>query len=162
MTPELEKETIVSVVTALFTGIPAVLLVWWTWKRDQERLIVQKRFPDQKLVAGKLNDVPPGFGILIRNRSLYSVRISAVGFAIDGTIIHLTSDPLEIPIRASLTVPLSAADRPRVATALLKAATKHGVSIEEFLNTPKVVAMAALESGKQFTSAPFFKRLFLG
>jgi hypothetical protein len=39
------KEIIVGSVAvasaALFSGVPAAVLVWWTWQRDQERLIVQ-------------------------------------------------------------------------------------------------------------------------
>jgi transposase len=56
VTPELEKEMVVGILsvffTALFTGIPAVLLVWWTWKRDQEQLVVQKFVNRWDTIAG--------------------------------------------------------------------------------------------------------------
>jgi hypothetical protein len=39
MSPELEKEIIVGLLsaflTAVFTGVPAILLFRWTWQRDQ-------------------------------------------------------------------------------------------------------------------------------
>jgi hypothetical protein len=97
MTPELEKEIIVGVVsaffTALFTGVPAALLFWWTWKRDQERLRVQKLVNRWKAEKGgtvfERDSLGPTFGILIRNRSLFSVHLSAVGFKIDGQVVPL-------------------------------------------------------------------------
>jgi hypothetical protein len=46
MSPELTKEIIVGAITAfaaaLFSGIPAAILIRWSWQRNQERLIVQK------------------------------------------------------------------------------------------------------------------------
>jgi len=46
MPHELTKEIIVrsmaAIAAALFSGIPAAVLVWWTWQRDRERVIVQK------------------------------------------------------------------------------------------------------------------------
>src|SRR5882672_756006 len=97
MTPELEKELIVGIVsvffTALFTGIPAALLFWWTWQRDQERLVVQKLLTQVQTTSGssvlETDQLGPVFGILIRNRSLFPVHISAVGYKIDGNVIAL-------------------------------------------------------------------------
>jgi hypothetical protein len=174
--------------TALFTGIPAALLFWWTWQRDQERLVVQKLFPNWQTITGnwvsEKDEFGPVFGILIRNRSLFSVHISAVGFDIDGEIIQLEhplfpmkmkrnpdphsqfpyigdddSDPQEIPSLKSTHVSLNRADRPSIAAALLAASEKHKVSIENLLKSPRVAALVALETGKQFTSMPFMKRI---
>jgi hypothetical protein len=91
------KEIIVGSVAvasaALFSGIPAAVLVWWTWQRDQERLLVQKLlWYGNKLGGGEvlLSDTyGPMFHILIRNRSLFSVYVSAVGFEIDGVVLQM-------------------------------------------------------------------------
>src|SRR5579859_1546632 len=155
MTPELWKEIIVGVLasffTAVFTGVPAMLLFWWTWQRDQERLVVQKlipfaRTPDGKLVELKDN-LGPRFGIMIRNRSLFPVRVSAVAYEIGGEVIQLQQalypmkmkrnpdplsslvnisddsyDPQELSSQSSLQVNCGASDRNRLSAALLTAA----------------------------------------
>ena len=194
MAPELEKDLIIGVVsalsTALFAGVPGIALFWWTYRRDQERLIVQKLlYRLDTLSGGKIfekDQFGPTFGILIRNRSLFSVHVSAVGFEIDGEVIALEralypvktkvnpdpnsympfvpdGDPQEIPSQASMTVSVRDTDRPKIAVALLKAAEKHGVSIEDILMGPKFAALVATETGKQFTSISLLaraKRLF--
>jgi|SRR5579872_1669500 len=191
MTPDLEKELIVGIFsvlfTALFAGIPGIALFWWTWQRDQERLIVQKllyRSVDLKGSEVLEQDlVGPTFGIVIRNRSLFPVHVSSVGFKIDGEVIELDSalyetrmmrnpdgrspyvnipdgsDPKEIPSQASTRVSVRDDDRPKIAEALLRAANKRGVSIEDLLFSPKVAALVATETGKQFTSTPLLNRI---
>jgi hypothetical protein len=193
MTPELTKEIIVGVVaagcTALFTGVPAALLFWWTWQRDQERLIVALTFKEWNH-AGKLvpsmDSFGPACGILVRNRSLFPVHLNSAGFQIDGDVIRLETlllplktrmvydrfgngraqvdesiDPSEIPVQKFLEVtPRGTADRTRIVGALQTAAKRHGVSVEEILASSKVVAIVTLESGKQFTSEPFPQRLW--
>lgn len=193
MSPELTKEVIVDsisvILTAIFTGVPAALLFWWTWQRDQERLVVKKLFTNWQTITG--NWVPekdkfgPVFGILIRNQSLFSVHVSAVGFDIDGETIQLERplfpmkmkknpdphspfpnigdddfDPQEIPSLKSAQVSLNPADRPRIVAALLAASKKHDVSIEDLLRSRRVAALVALETGKQFTSLSFTKRMW--
>ncbi len=190
MTPEIEKELIVGVVSALFTalfaGIPGIALFWWTYRRDQERLIVQKLlYHVDALKGGKVlesDQFGPTFGILIRNRSLFPVHVSSVGFEIDGEVIALEralypvktkinpdpksympfipeGDPQEIPGQASMSVSVRDTDRPKIAAALLKAADKHGVSIEDILLGPKFAALVATETGKQFTSTRITERV---
>jgi hypothetical protein len=190
LTKELIVDSIAVTLTALFTGIPAVLLVWWTWRRDQERLLVQKLFPRWQTLQGKKwvaekDSFGPVFGILIRNRSLFSVHVSEVGFEIDKEIISLEhplfpmkmkmnpdlrsnmpyiaddeSDPKEIPSLKSTHVSLHGTDRPKIAAALLAASERHKISVEELLNSPRVNALVALETGKQFTSRlPLIKRI---
>ena len=92
MTPDLTKETIVASVTAVFTGVPAALVFWWTYCRDQERLIIRKLRPRGTTLEGKkvlaTDPLGPVFGILIRNLSLFPVHISAEGFDIDGEVIQ--------------------------------------------------------------------------
>jgi hypothetical protein len=194
MSPELTKEVIVGSVavffTALFTGIPAVLLFWWTWQRDQERLVVQKLLWYGKTHDGKrvlLRDSHgPSFGLLIRNRSLFSVRVDAVGFEVGGDVIQLEhpafpvklkrnpdrtsnfpnipdddSDPYELPSGACVQVSVfNPTDRARLCAALQTASNKAGRSMDEVLDSPRVIAMAALETGKQFTSMPFRKKVW--
>ena len=96
MTPELTKEIVIGSLsvffTALFAGLPGAALFWWTYQRDQERLIVEKTRPRGLALEGKQvfakDNVGPVFGIIIRNRSLFSVHVSAVGFEIDGDVIQ--------------------------------------------------------------------------
>jgi hypothetical protein len=192
MTPELEKDMIIGIVavffTALFTGIPALLLFWWTWQRDQERLIVQKLLVQWQTASGdsvlERDTRGPTFGILIRNRSLFPVHVSAVGYKIDGNVIALehpippskmkqnpdphsnrpyilddTFDPWEIPSQASMRVDLSDADRVKIVTALLTAGEKLNLSIEDLLRGAKVEALVASETGKEFTSMSFRARV---
>ncbi|MDR3412062.1 MAG: hypothetical protein P4L87_14150 [Formivibrio sp.] len=99
---ELEKETIVACVGAAFSGVPAVLLFWWTWRRDQERLIVQKVIDHYPTLGGEqvIAKDPSGIplmDVLIRNRSLFPVRVAAVGFKIDKTVIQL--ETLDWPVK---------------------------------------------------------------
>jgi hypothetical protein len=89
MTSELTKEIIVGFLsvffTALFAGLPSAALFWWTYQRDQERLIVEKMIPRNTLSVRGLN---PVYEIIVRNRSLFSVHISAAGFEIDGEVVE--------------------------------------------------------------------------
>jgi hypothetical protein len=194
MSPELTRQIIVGSVavffTALFTGIPALLLFWWTWQRDQERLVVQKLFWYGKTHDGKrvlLKDTHgPRFGLLIRNRSLFSVRVDAVGFEIGGNVIQVEhptfpvklkrnpdttssflnipdedADPYELPSGACVQVSvLNPTDRTTLCAALQTASDKAGRPTDEVLGSPKVIAMVALETGKQFTSMPVHKKLW--
>jgi len=194
MTSELTKEIIIGSLavffTALFAGIPGMALFWWTYQRDQERLIVEKTRPRGLALEGKQvfakDSLGPVFGIVIRNRSLFSVHVSAVGFEIDGEVIPAEraafpvkmkknpdteanrptipdedADTFEIPSQASIQVSLfNPVDRKKLAAALLRAANKRDVSVESILNGPKMIAMVATETGKLFTSMPMRKRIY--
>ena len=126
----------------------------------------------------------PAPGILIRNRSLFPVHISSAGFRIDKEVIELDRlglpvktrmvwdqygngravadedcDPTEIASQTFLQItPYGKKDRERIVGALHAAAKRHGVPVEEILASSRVVAIAALETGKQFTSEPFPQR----
>jgi hypothetical protein len=177
MTPELEKEIIVGVATAFFTGIPTAFLVWWTWARDQERLLINMLI-GRRRPAGAPPSGDDGLnGMVIRNRSLFSVRISYVGFHINGQFIQLEGslvpakmvrnpnrasqytfiadenhDPWEISSQSSTSVQLGAVDRPVVAAAIMRAATARQISVEELLDSPATFAIVMTETGKRFTS----------
>lgn len=182
---ELEKETIVACVGAAFSGVPAVLLFWWTWRRDQERVIVQKvidHYPtlDGGGVIAKDKSGIPIIDVLIRNRSLFPVRVAAVGFKIDKTLIQLEfldwpvkvkrnpnpytvlseipddRDPSELRAGESVRIALKdTADRSALRTAITNACKRHKLTPEELVLSRKVKALIALESGRQFSSLPF-------
>jgi hypothetical protein len=192
ITPELTKEIIVgcvaAIATAIFTGVPAALLVWWSWQRDQERLVVQKLIPNSQTVTGEWvaerDGFGPVFGILIRNRSLYPVHLSEMGFEIDGTAIALEHpsfesrmirnpvantnrpyvadeeyDPREVPSQSSRQVSVfNPADRAKLTSALAATARRYNSSVEKILTSPRVVVLVALETGKIFRSDPFLRR----
>jgi hypothetical protein len=113
---ELVKETIVACVGAAFTGVPAILLFWWTWRRDQERLTVQKLIDEWPTLDGrgvivKDDSGIPRLGILVRNHSLFPVHMSAAGFSIDGEVLQLQSLNLPLRIRKN---PDPSSNRPNV------------------------------------------------
>lgn len=180
MTSDLTKEIIVgslsALFTALFAGIPGAALFWWTYMRDQERLMVEKAGPRE--LASAARDAPLKIGpssvleMIIRNRSLFSVHVMAVGFEIDGEVIKAEHpyipnpfpdgfDPFEIPSQASLRVSLSnPVDRNKFAVALLDASHKKAASVESILNGSAVIAMVATETGKIFTSMSVRQRAY--
>jgi hypothetical protein len=186
---ELAKETIVACVGAAFTGVPAMLLFWWTWLRDQERLKVQKLIDHWPTIEGKLvmakdeGDIP-SLGILIRNRSLFPVRVSSGGFRVDGNVIELNdlylpsrlkpnpdansnqpnipdgTDPAKIRAGDSVQIRLRGqVDRDAIHDAVHRACVKRGISPEKLVLSRKVVALVALETGRIFSSLPFTTRL---
>jgi hypothetical protein len=193
MSPELEKEIIVACAgvffSAFFGGIPAALLFWWTWRRDQERLLVQKwiLFADRldgNEVILKDSSGMPSLGVLIRNRSLFPVRVSAVGLDVDGLILQLDSphfdirlkrnpdpssnrpsipddsDAQEIASGALVTAKvLSHSDRESIRQALGRAATRRHTSVDALLLSKRVTALVALESGRQFDSSSLTRRI---
>jgi len=158
MTPELEKELIVGVVSALFTalfaGIPGIALFWWTFRRDQERLLVDK--------------LTSHWGILIRNRSLFPVYVTSARIMIDKQNFELTryivrssstdSDLREIPSQTFVQV--IASDRVR-ADILAALHTKVGddVSARDYFMSRDVVAVVISDTGKRFTSTRILERV---
>jgi hypothetical protein len=127
----------------------------------------------------------PALGILIRNQSLFSIRISAVGFNIDGEVIQLEdvcyplklkrnpdqysnrpnipddSDPNEIKSGTYLILKTyGQSSLNLIKRALLAASTKHNISMEDLVLSNKAVALVALESGRQFDSLSLKKRLW--
>jgi len=187
---ELEKETIVACVAAAVTGIPAALLFWWTWRRDQERLKVLKIIDywptlDNGQVMAKDETGAPTLGILVRNRSLFPVRVSAAGFRLDRTYIRLEnlylplrlkknpdpgsnrpnipddSDPSEIRTGESLRINVRGqVDKAAISQAITEACQRLNVSAEDFVQSRRVAALVALETGREFTSMPFGKRIW--
>jgi hypothetical protein len=173
MSPELEKEIIVACTgvffSALFAGFPSVLLFWWTWRRDQERLRVEKYIVLVNALGGKAvvekDDCGlPTIGVSIRNLSRFPVRLSAAGFDVDGKIFQLErSDDNELGelARGASTIVLaaSASDRQIIHQALERVALARHISTDDLWFTRRVSALAALETGRQFDSYPLRRRL---
>lgn len=121
----------------------------------------------------------PWLDVLIRNRSLFPVYVSAVGFEIDGEIFQSKEPYYEsssgIPsgvmgsiedvrrIKSGDSVKASiyqVKDRDALTTALSRAANKYRLSEEDLLLSSRVVALVALESGKQFSSMPWGRKVW--
>jgi hypothetical protein len=183
LTPELEKEVIIGIATAVFTGVPTAALFWWTWRRDQERLIVQKLVFHVKSISGgrvlERDRFGPKFGILIRNLSLFSLHVSAVGFKIDGEVFELdnpifpvrlkqnpdqesklalikTEPSREIPSQSSTHIDVDFSDRNKIGEMLQAAASKRGISVDELVMSPRVSALVVAETKKKFSSNTFW------
>jgi hypothetical protein len=178
MTPELTKEIVVGIVavffTAFFTCVPAALLFWWTWRRDQERLHVSVTYRKKSWTDGKyvpaVDRFGPAPGILVKNRSLFPVYVDAAGFTIDGTLIKLQSLSLTIneghdsseilPQRSVHILSLNIADRTAIVNALEVPSKRLDEPFEKILASSNVVAIVLLESGREFSSEPRPQRLW--
>ncbi len=98
---QLLKDALIAVPTVTFTGFVA----WWSWRRDQERLRVQK-------ILGE------DIGVSVTNLSLFPVRVCGAGFQLpDGRKIPLKDARRERTDKGPLTLPelSSGSDGPRVA-----------------------------------------------
>jgi hypothetical protein len=150
MTPEhkfiLGTAALTSLPTIIFTGAVA----YWSWRRDQERIIVQKSPTYWKTPDGTRNDATlAGAGIVVTNLSLFPVRIAGLGFRIDGKHAlaldrdeHTDTWPLELASRARIVV--YANDAEWEALEALGARTR----IADW----GFVAVASTETGKRFNS----------
>jgi hypothetical protein len=67
--------------TIVFSGV----IAYWNWRRDQERLVVQKSPVHWKTLDGtRTVATMSGVGIMIRNLSLYPIRISGMFLVMNG------------------------------------------------------------------------------
>lgn len=185
---ELEKETIVACIGAAFSGVPGILLFWWTWHRDQEHLTLIKVINhcstlDGESVIEKDELGIPYIDILIRNRSLFPVRVSAVGFQIDKTVVELEDPDWQVRLkrdpapdtlqreisddrdtrelhpgqsaRITMSFITDITDRNNFCTAVSNACKRLKMTPKELVLSRKVKALAVLESGRKFSSLPF-------
>jgi hypothetical protein len=84
MTPEHTFALWITVLTGLPTIVFTGAVAYWTWRRDQERIIVQKVPQHWETLDGTENDATLcGVGINVINLSLYPVRIAGLAF-LDG------------------------------------------------------------------------------
>jgi hypothetical protein len=112
---QLVKDALVALPTVSFTGFVA----WWSWRRDQERLRVQKIVPYIQTVSGERVPTSGGeIGVLVTNFSLFPIRICAVDFKLaNADIVEFAATRRERTDKGPLTMPelSSESDGPRVA-----------------------------------------------
>lgn len=113
MLSDREFKILITGLAALPTILLAGLATFWSWRRDQERIIVQKSPVHWRTLDGSQNEnTLTGIGILVRNLSLYPVRIVGLGFLLDGkTLLALDRQdigeeawPLELASHARMLV----------------------------------------------------------
>jgi hypothetical protein len=163
MTDELTKEiivgTVAAIATAVFSGIPAAVLVWWTWKRDQEKLIVQKVISP---LTGEDEQRPSDVKVRVINRSLFTVNVADMWFEIDGQEYRPTRKYFptnaegqayrQAAVGDSLDVEILGQDFRNFRSAIYAAARKHKCTVDTLVQSSKVVAIVALETNKIFRS----------
>jgi hypothetical protein len=83
---------------AALTALPTIgftgWVAYWTWRRDQERIVVQKSPVHWKTLDGTQTEATlTGVGVVVTNFSLYPVRVAGIGFRVDGkTALALDRD----------------------------------------------------------------------
>lgn len=75
----------VVIAAALISAVPAtalsIVIAYWTWRRDQERIVVRKVPSYWKTLDGEQSDKTlGGLGIAVTNLSLFPVRVVGLGF----------------------------------------------------------------------------------
>jgi hypothetical protein len=151
MTPE-HKFTLL---TVIFTGLPTILftgvVAYWTWRRDQERIIVQKSPLHWKTYDGTEGALD-GAGVVVKNLSLYPVRISGLAFVFDKRNFfifdrdeHKDEWPLEIASHARMVVYANPREWKRL----------EALGTRDKIMNWKFVAVAVTETGSRFASNRF-------
>ncbi|HEX4038637.1 MAG TPA: hypothetical protein VHX37_11315 [Acidobacteriaceae bacterium] len=102
--------------TTILTGLPTIVftggVAYWTWRRDQERIVVQKSPQYWNTLDGRMTpEVLVTVGVVVRNLSLFPVRVSGLAFLMDGkeVLVFDRSDHedewlKELPSRARMVV----------------------------------------------------------
>jgi hypothetical protein len=108
MTPDQRFTLWTTALTALPTIVFTGVVAFWTWRRDQERVIVQKSPRYWQSADGKETEAALcGLGIIVTNLSLYPVRIAGLGFRLDGKhalALDNTKWTPEVPSHARMAV----------------------------------------------------------
>jgi hypothetical protein len=138
--------------TITFTGFVA----YWTWRRDQERLVIQKVpfYYDSVIGTEVLAQGVPG-GILVRNLSLFPVRVAGLAFVAKGKFVeirrgeHGDAWPTELPSHAEMLVNASSQEWQSLKD------LGHGEKIENAV----FVVEAITETRHRFTSNTLNVRL---
>lgn len=151
MLSDREFKILITGLAALPTILLAGVATYWSWRRDQERIIVQKSPVHWQTLDGTQNEnTLTGLGIVVRNMSLYPVRIVGLGFILDGKAL-LTFDrknfgeedwPRELASHARMLVYANNSDWEQ-----LKTAGQHRRIMDW-----KFVAVAVTETGHTFRS----------
>jgi hypothetical protein len=150
MTPEHEFTLWTTALTAFPTIALTGALAYWTWLRDQERIIVQKSPVYLETLDGaQTNATLAGVGIVVRNLSLFPVRIAGLGFqmgrqrpfAFDRNQ-HKEEWPLEIASRARMIVFANPEELKQL----------QALGLPSKVMDWKLVAIAITETGSPFRS----------
>ncbi len=150
MTPEHKFTMWVTVLTGLPTIVFTGVVAFWTWWRDQERIIVHKSPTYWETEDGtRTNETLCGVGIIVSNLSLYPVRIAGLMFVIDGKKTfpfdrrkHQKEWPVEIASHARMIVRADAEEWERLET----------LGLRERIMDWQFVALARTETGGRFFS----------
>jgi hypothetical protein len=149
MTPEHKFTIFIAALTGLptifFTGVVA----FWTWRRDQERIIVQKSPTYWKTLDGTDGDLE-GVGIIVTNLSLFPVRIAGLGFRMDGKHAlafdpddhHTDEWPVEVPSHSRMVVRANPKDWKKL----------EALGVRNKIMDWGFVAVALTETGNRFSS----------
>lgn len=150
MTPEHKFALWSTVLTALPTILFTGTVAFWTWKRDQERIVVQKSPKHWKTADGTQSDATLcGVGVIVRNLSLYPVRIAGLGFFVDGKISvpferdkHREEWPLELASHARMLVFADETEWKKL----------EALGLRDRIMDSQFVAVAVTETGSRFFS----------
>jgi len=148
---------LISAPTIAFTGFVA----YWTWRRDQERLIVRKVI-HRKLVprwgpeGGVATEVEADLGgIVVSNASLFPVRVMSLSFEIDGHEVvigpHASGGSWPDELASHARMFLYAGDRE------WEPIRERGCGSD--IEDTRLVAVAITETGQRFTSDGISSRL---
>jgi len=140
--------------TSVLTAIPTIVftgaVAFWTWWRDQERIIVQKS-PKHWRTETPIEEsaVPSGLGIVVKNLSLFPVRVIGLGFTLSGkTVFSLSSEnheedwPSEISPHARMVVYANPQEWNRIVA----------LGLDHKIMDNRFVAVARTETGSLFRS----------
>jgi hypothetical protein len=124
------------------------MVAYWTWRRDQERIIVHKS-PVHWKTLDETEGALCGAGIIVTNMSLFPVRIAGLAFLMNGKTIfvfdrdgHLEDWPLELASHARMNV--GATDR--------EWKQLEALGVPDKIMDWKFVAVAKTETGARFSS----------
>jgi hypothetical protein len=148
MTPE-HKFTIWA---AVLTGLPTILftgmVAYWTWRRDQERIVVQKS-PTHWTTFDGTDGALCGAGIVVKNLSLYPVRISGLAFLFDKNVLlvfdrdlHEDEWPEEVASHSRMIVRANPREWKKL----------EALGVRDKIMDWKFVAVALTETGSRFSS----------
>jgi hypothetical protein len=139
----------VAAITALPTIIFTGFVAFWSWERDQERLILKKvSWAWQTATGASVLAKGVAGGILVRNLSLFPVRVKELGFAVGGKGVSITRGghgdewPVELASHSDMVVNFDQDEWQEVLN----------IGYGEDVLSPQFVAEALTETGRKFTS----------
>jgi hypothetical protein len=140
---------LVAAITALPTIIFTGFVAYWSWKRDQERLIIKKvSWSWQSATGASVPAKGVAGGILVRNLSLFPVRVKELGFAVGGKGVSITRGdhedewPVELASHSDMVVNFGPDEWQEV----------QNLGCGEDVLSPKFAAAALTETGRKFTT----------